>query len=460
MPDLKILSERELEILQLLAEGKSNKDIAQDLFISTNTVKVHLRNIFSKLEVSSRTEAVLYILRATETPAANEIVVDLPIEEEAADAPPTAEPLDLASNPKVSTELDRPPIKPVSGKIFPRVLTLSILTLLGIVILISTGVGLARYFQPTATPSPETVDTAASPTNRWQFKKELPVPKSGLAAVVYEEQIYIIGGENTEVLPDLHRYDPLTDVWESLPAKPTPVTDIQAAVAGGKIFVPGGRLANGQPTDRLEIYNPREGTWTQGASLPTPLSAYALVAFEGDLFLFGGWNGDEYTNLTLKYDLGQDQWLNLTPSPVARGFAGAAVVSGKIYLVGGYDGTNFLPNNDIYSPELEETAQSPWEEGAPLPEGRSAMGIANMVDNIYLIGGESLNEEFFSQLKYSPSNNIWEVTTNPLAEPWANMGVVPFGTNLYAMGGRLNNQPSKRNLVYQVIYSISIPISP
>ncbi len=460
MPDLKILSERELEILQLLAEGKSNKDIAQDLFISTNTVKVHLRNIFSKLEVSSRTEAVLYILRATEPPAPNEIVVDLPTEEEEDSSPLTTEPIDLDFNPKVSIELDSPATKPVSRRIFPRVLTISILALLGIIILISTGVGLARYFQPTPTPSPETVDTAASPTNRWQFKKELPIPKSGLAAVVYEEHIYLIGGENSAVLSDLLRYDPLTEVWESLPEKPTPVTDIQAAVAGGKIFVPGGRLDNGQPTDRLEIYNPREGTWTQGASLPTPLSAYALVAFEGDLFLFGGWNGKEYTNLTLKYDLGQDQWLTLTPSQVARGFAGAAVVSGKIYLVGGFDGTNFLANNDIYSPEFEETAQSPWAKGASLPEGRSAMGIANMVDNIYLIGGDSLNDEFFSQLKYTPSNNTWEVATNPLAEPWANMGVVSFGTSLYAMGGELNDQPSQRNLVYQVIYSISIPISP
>ncbi len=43
------LSEREIEILQLLAKGKSNKDIAGDLFISANTVKVHVRNIFAKL---------------------------------------------------------------------------------------------------------------------------------------------------------------------------------------------------------------------------------------------------------------------------------------------------------------------------------------------------------------------------------------------------------------------------
>jgi DNA-binding NarL/FixJ family response regulator len=52
------LTGRELEVLSLLAQGKSNKDIATKLFISETTVKSHLRSIFTKLKVLSRTEAV------------------------------------------------------------------------------------------------------------------------------------------------------------------------------------------------------------------------------------------------------------------------------------------------------------------------------------------------------------------------------------------------------------------
>jgi LuxR family maltose regulon positive regulatory protein len=52
------LSERELEVLYLMAAGMRNKEIAAKLFISLNTVKTHLKNINSKLDVTNRTQAV------------------------------------------------------------------------------------------------------------------------------------------------------------------------------------------------------------------------------------------------------------------------------------------------------------------------------------------------------------------------------------------------------------------
>jgi DNA-binding NarL/FixJ family response regulator len=58
-----ILTQREREILQLLADGMSNAEVAQRLFISQETVKSHVRHILAKLEAETRTQAVAIALR-------------------------------------------------------------------------------------------------------------------------------------------------------------------------------------------------------------------------------------------------------------------------------------------------------------------------------------------------------------------------------------------------------------
>lgn len=52
------ISKRELEVLELMAQGLANQEIADKLFVSLNTVKTHSSNLFSKLEVSRRTQAI------------------------------------------------------------------------------------------------------------------------------------------------------------------------------------------------------------------------------------------------------------------------------------------------------------------------------------------------------------------------------------------------------------------
>jgi two-component system NarL family response regulator len=63
------LTERELEVLRLVARGMSNKAIAGELVIAENTVKNHVRNILEKLHLRSRTEAAMYAVREKLVPA-------------------------------------------------------------------------------------------------------------------------------------------------------------------------------------------------------------------------------------------------------------------------------------------------------------------------------------------------------------------------------------------------------
>ena len=57
------LTERELEVIRALSQGKSNKEIARDLEISEKTVRNHASNIYKKLHIFDRTQAVIYAIR-------------------------------------------------------------------------------------------------------------------------------------------------------------------------------------------------------------------------------------------------------------------------------------------------------------------------------------------------------------------------------------------------------------
>ena len=116
--------------------------------------------------------------------------------------------------------------------------------------------------------------------SRWQTRSELPTARRGLAVAAYENVIYAIAGESAEGVTGITEiYQPETDTWRTGIPKPVPVVDVKAIVLGGKIYVPGGKLASDEVTNILEIYNPRTDKWELGAKLPFGISAYADFRF-------------------------------------------------------------------------------------------------------------------------------------------------------------------------------------
>ena len=70
---LRLLTEREREILDHLAQGRSNKAIARDLEISYDTVKLHVRHILSKLNLTSRVEAAVFAVEHRVSPQSSSV---------------------------------------------------------------------------------------------------------------------------------------------------------------------------------------------------------------------------------------------------------------------------------------------------------------------------------------------------------------------------------------------------
>jgi N-acetylneuraminic acid mutarotase len=279
-----------------------------------------------------------------------------------------------------------------------------------------------------------------------------------MALTAFENDLYVIGGRDRSGITNIvEKYAPETDTWSMLASKIVPTTDIGAASLAGGIFVPGGLTADGKTTDLLEMYDPRQNIWIQRASLPIKISAYALVAFEGHLYIFGGWDGTQYTNSVYMYSPDQDEWQEQTPMPTARGYASAAVAGGKIYVFGGKNSSQILDINEVYQPDLDSGLTLPWSTAAPLPFGRAKMGIANIADIIYLLGGEGPNQDIVV-LAYDPRDETWGQIEAPLPVNWNSLGSYPIGTRLFALGGRTEEGLVNGMWGFQALFTISLPI--
>lgn len=470
LPELNELSERERDILRLVATGAGNKQIAAQLFISTNTVKVHLRNIFAKIGVNTRTEAAMVAMRlglveSSSAQAVNGTAASgLPGPADEANLPtqPESTPLYIPSLEGTSQPDFAPLAQALGGA--PASRRLSRFQAWGMgagllaLVVIGVFIGIRQVGSHPASPKITSPAPHITPLPRWQARASMPEARMDLAVVAYNDQIYAIGGQATGgVSGAVERYDPTANTWQALLSMPLPVADIQAAVIGGMIYVPGGRTSSGGLTNTLEIFDPDADQWVQGAALPVALSAYTITAFEGRLYLFGGWDGGQFTNLAYVYDPRVNTWSSLTPMPTRRGYAGAAVAGGKIYVIGGKDGQAVLPVVEVYSPD-REGREDPWRAAAPLPEGRFGMAIASVADIIYVVCGQGIDDTPLLSLAHIQQTDTWQTFESPPENLNSGVGLAISGEFLYIVGGKIGAEPQADLLAYQVVYTVGIPV--
>jgi DNA-binding CsgD family transcriptional regulator len=445
------LSEREIEILRLVATGASNKEIATILVISPNTVKVHLRNIFGKIGVVSRTEATLFAFKngivAQPSEPTNSINTFSTYP-----APEAASPLALAPDPATFLKESKPLQTRRSN-----------FWVLGIMIIILiAALASAPSILRAASPTP----TATQPAilvfpPRWQVAKSLPETRTGMAGAIVQGKLYLAGGETEAgITNDLLAYDPDSLTWSRLPSKPTAVTDAQAVVIGDIIYIPGGRQADGTPVRIFEAYNPRLNKWENRASLPVALSQYAIAAHEGNLYLFGGWDGKQYVKTAYRYDPDTDQWNESSSMDQARGLAAAVDLEGKIILIGGRDDHSVLPSVLFYYPERDGSGESPWEAAPDLPEARFGHAAAALASTTYVLGGQTASEAEAGLQPILLSNNSkeWQPFDSPIKLIGSRITLLPTGNFLHIFGGETVNGISDEHLVFQALYSVAIPL--
>lgn len=474
------ISDRELEILRLVATGATNQQIAQQLNISINTVKVHLRNIFGKIGVVSRTEATVYAIRNGLVPG-----IAAPPEPPAADAEPAPvaqvaapPPPPVATPPQASVAVPpspQPTASPSTASPPPQTIPSPVATpplpqaapapAARRVPLLWIGVGLAfalvaaaliwrlggaaepRAAAPTAAPADE--------SERWSTHAPLPRPRAGFALAAFEPEgrLFVIGGSQ-DGLPVglLDRYDPQSGRWVSLDDKPTPVSEAGAISLRGRLYVPGGEGADGRPTAAFEAYDPQERRWQQLAPLPAPRSRYALAVWEGRIFLIGGWDGAALSDEVFVYDPEADRWseAGALPEP-PRQRAAATVVAGRLYLTGGEGPAG--PLSEVLRLDPGEASGGRWERLAQLPAPVARPSAITVINSLLVVDAATP-----AAWQYDASADAW--TPYPIVEgaPVASRAAL-LGTSIYFVSDESADSP-KAGAVgeYQAIFTSFFPV--
>lgn len=430
------LSERELEILRLVATGASNKEIAQRLHIAVNTVKVHMRNIFAKLEVASRTEATMVAVRQ------GWVVV--------AEAEPAGE----------ATSEPAPPPSPVEPPLpwFRRgaLIGAALVALVAAVLAWPRQTPLASEtggLLPLGGNNAQGQLSLMANESHWEERAQMPTRRAWLALSAWQGDLYAIGGVGPDgVTGVVEIYDPESDSWRRGSAKPTPVAYVGAAVMGERILLPGGCSDDGRALDVFEAYDPQTDSWTRLPSLPQPLCAYAMAVHEGRLYLFGGTDGTGYLATTWVYD--GEAWREGAPLLQPAALAAAAALEERIYVVGGYRDGQRLSSCAIYTPETDSWAICPMSN---LP--RSGAGLVALGGQLYLIGGGGLGGYLGLNERYDPSIRQWTMLETPLSGEWQGAGVTLSNFVIYAVGGYSDDYLSL-TLAYEPLpFRIFIPVT-
>ncbi len=487
------ISEREREILRLVATGATNQQIAVALNISVNTVKVHLRNIFAKIGVESRTEATVYAIRtgivtvreagiatidqaeaasleleSTET-GESKAVDDIPppptaIPESSTSTPPALPALSTMTPPGAPEPAAIPPgahetatdaqstVRPVSlpapAPFSRQRLPWLIGSITLVVIIITIFVITARPGNPPVTASP-TTQPINGDQQRWFVRQSLSEPRDYFALTSYDldRRLYVIGGQRDGTASAaVDRYDPQTDRWVKLTDKPTAVSHARAVALRGLIFVPGGEDSTGAVTDRLEIYDPREQRWYNGPALPEPRSRYALAAWEGQLYLIGGWDGTSIRDEVFVYDPVRERWDAGPPLPQPRRYAGAAVAGGRLYIVGGEGQDGPLRDSAWLEPGNDPDRR--WIAKAPLPQAIARPAAIGLSSTLLIFDSERREG-----LTYDLVADAWIRMPLP-AEAHVFTDAVLIDTNIYFVGdSRSQGMLSE----YRALYVVFIP---
>jgi DNA-binding CsgD family transcriptional regulator/N-acetylneuraminic acid mutarotase len=429
------LTEREIEIVKLVATGITNKEIATTLSISPSTIKVHLNNIFTKLDVHSRTELTMIAVKngwvALE---ANDNTVTNNNSPDSVLLPRTAP----ASQPQLRTSLWK-----------KAAIITSAIAILVTSVVRAPSATTNNVDDPTLAAEQGNELLARGETSRWFQRAALPASRTRAAAVTVGNLIYLIGGEvNQAPSAEVLTYSIDTNTWQLLDTlKPTPTWSNTAVALNDKIYAAGGTTSGNRFTNRFEVYDTRTKSWNILADLPIASSGHSMVGSGKKIYAFGfnpQSGGKLSTADSYVYDIGNNTWQPIASMPTQRTFTGAALMDDKIFVVGGYSGGREVTMCEAYAPQSNE-----WSKCPDMLVPRGAFGLTKVSNLLFAIGGGGSGFIGFNE-RYDTTSNTWQPIDSPLNGDWQNFAITSRATELYVIGGVSNNKKLAFNYAFEL----------
>ena len=453
-PELNPLSEREMDVARLLVTGAGNAEIARELVISPHTVKVHLRNIFEKLAVNSRTEASLVLLQrgwivvpGVEPPA--------PAVEEPAPIPALPPLGDLVAAPR------------------PWQLGIVAMTLLLCLLGLMLPVRGAQPKSPAALLSDSEHLVLGQPAienlSRWTALAALPEPRSRHAAVQIGPVIYVVGGENMDgaTIRDVAAYDVGSDAWRFLAELPEPRANLGLAHAGAFLYSAGGSVLDWshspatQVVDELMRYDLAADAWESVGVLPGPRAGAGFLALDDGLLLIGGWDGAAIAREVWRLPLPAldalpvvaTDWEQVALLPQGLAFMGVVVQETDVIVAGGYDGRD--SRAEVRALEI---ASWTWRDMPSLMTPRSGLHLVYDGLSLLAVGG-GWTHAMASHERLDTLSGQWQPLPSPIRREWRHFAATTDSGNIYLIGGWSGDYLAT-NLRFQSTFRALLPAIP